>query len=960
MRGFWSGEKSLLFNFFNLFDFKYFKLYIRYNMIVKTKLESEMKDIFWAKKNTKDGIIKWLPLRRHLLDVAFIIDRLWEAWLDEGQRKIIQKSLREGDINPKKLIRFIALTHDICKQTYSFQTGYNKRFATVEDDFLERLEINGLKVISLKTLLPNPEETPHAKAGQSLLLFYGVNEDIATIVGSHHGKPVGEYDEIRRLVKAYKRNFFQSDKEDEISNLWKKEQRDLFEWALFESGYEDVNELPRINQQGQMILSGLLIMADWIASNEDYFPLIDFDQECVDDEVSRCQDAWLKWKKSDSWTAVRSSFEDVYKDRFDHDKPKDAQKDFLDIVDSVEEPGIFIFEAPMGMGKTEAALVAVEQLANKCGKSGMFFGLPTQATSNGIFNRINEWLESVAQENVDTYSIRLSHGKAQLNDDFNLIKNKKSRATSVNLDSGYDGNLLVNEWFSGRKTTSLDDFVVGTIDQFLMIALKQKHLALRHLGFSKKVIVIDEVHAYDLYMSQYLNMAIRWAAAYNLPVIILSATLPSKKRIELIESYLLGKGLRGKDIIRDSVDLYTDSYPLITYSDGNSIKQFNGFRKSEDKKVHIIRIDYDEIISLIEGMSKSKGVIGIIVNTVRKAQELAKVLVEIYGEDKIDLLHSSFIATDRAKKEKDLLNIIGKDKDRPDFKIIIGTQVIEQSLDIDFDLLVSELCPMDLLLQRIGRLHRHDRIKPDMHKKARLYVFGTNEELIFEEGSQYVYGGYILARTQHYLPEVINIPSDISRLVQKVYSDDLINTSKHKDTYTHYKEEYDLNNQKKKDRAKTYRLKKPNHTKRGTIKGLLDEISGVSWEKNEEQGQNQVRDIHETIEVIALKSIGRGYGFFEGEEDISKKSLDYDLEKEISKHTLRLPLALSMNNIDDTIKELEQFTNKRLFEWQNSTWLKGALGIIFDENNEFVLNGCILKYDNKYGLSYERRTNGEI
>ena len=175
-------------------------------------------------------------------------------------------------------------------------------------------------------------------------------------------------------------------------------------------------------------------------------------------------------------------------------------------------------EATTGIGKTEAALVAAEELAYKTGRSGLFFGLPTQATSNGIFPRIVDWmnklekLDMLQNDNTDkcddlyecemeehNKSIRLCHGKAYLNEVF------RSLASSINVDESENGisesEIIVNQWFSGRKTAVLDDFVVGTVDQLLMMSLKQKHLALRHLGLSKKVVIIDEVHAYDASVS---------------------------------------------------------------------------------------------------------------------------------------------------------------------------------------------------------------------------------------------------------------------------------------------------------------------------------------------------------------------------------------------------------------------------------------------------------------------------
>ena len=247
--------------------------------------------------------------------------------------------------------------------------------------------------------------------------------------------------------------------------------------------------------------------------------------------------------------------------------------------DKTEKPGIFIVEAPMGIEKTEAALVTCEQLAYKTDRNGLFFGLPTQATSDGIFPRIKSWLTSIKSELKDNISLRLVHGKAYLNDEFTSL------ARNINIDGEENENIIINEWFSGSKKTSLDDFVVGTVDQFLLLALKQKHLPLRHLGFGKKVVVIDEVHAYDAYMNQYLLEAIQWMGAYRVPVVILSATLPEERRIKLLINYMIGMGKKWKksERVKRDESLKTTSYPLITYNDGDEIHQVREFEKIENK-----------------------------------------------------------------------------------------------------------------------------------------------------------------------------------------------------------------------------------------------------------------------------------------------------------------------------------------------------------------------------------------
>ncbi len=906
---------------------------------------------FWAKKDEKNSLFYWLPLRQHLEDTKGIAALLWEHYLGDGQRKIIVDALDSSHKEKAKdLLLFLALVHDLGKCTPAFQS--KKAYRNSDDldiillEKLERAGFDGISSISLTS----SSKTPHNIASQYLLEKYGVGDDISSIVGAHHGKPV-DTNTIILNQKSYKSNYFQSEnKEDSIYKKWKNAQESIFAWALKESQFESVNDLPKVKQAGQVILSALLIMADWIASNQEFFPLISVEEDRVPDRENRAKNAFCKWQKTFIWEPEYDyDYFSMYKKRFGF-SPRNIQEKLSDVIDNVEQAGIFILEAPMGIGKTEASLIAAEQLAYKTGRNGIFFGLPTQATSNGIFPRIYEWLDSIAKEQDEDRQLRLSHGKAYLNDKYINI------AKGVNIDDE-TANVVVNEWFSGRKTSSLDDFVVGTVDQFLMLALKQKHLALRHLGFSKKVVIIDEVHAYDAYMSQYLLQAIKWMGTYRVPILILSATLPSERRIKLIKNYMLGMGIKTDK--KELEKLKTDSYPLITYNDGSKLCQISEFEKSKSKEVKIIKLEEDSLFDLLEDELSEGGVVGIIVNTVKRAQNLAKDLSSRFGEDMVELLHSSFISTERVKKENYLLDMIGAKASRPDKKIIVGTQVIEQSLDIDFDIMLSDLAPMDLLIQRMGRLHRHDIKRPEKHKNAKFYVLGTNDAFEFESGSAYVYGEYILARTQYYLPRFINMPDDISKLVQKVYDfgeDICIYSEELKEKYGIFKREHNDRIKSKERKAKNYRIANP-----VLKKSILNKESLIGWINNsivnesEEKANAQVRDIENTIEVIVLKKIGDGYGFFGNDKDISNEILDNKLAKNIAKNTISLPESLSkFYNIDKTIDFLEKYTLKNLSSWQKSIWLKGSLGIIFDDNNEFIIENTKIKYDCKYGIFVER------
>jgi CRISPR-associated endonuclease/helicase Cas3 len=921
---------------------------------------------FWAKKQDNKGRFEWLSLAQHLEDTRQIIRLLWIHWLSEGQRQNIIKSLSIPTEDVAiSLVEFLGAIHDLGKATPAFQlkTGFVNS-ADLDSMLIDKLEGAGFSDLRL-IRLANPEKSPHALAGQYLLSEYGVREDIASIIGAHHGKPVDDNNIINNQ-SGYESNYFQIENPNHPGHQkWKREQRRIFDWALEVSGFESIDLLPTIKQPGQVLLSGLLIMADWVASNEKYFPLFSPEIMIVENQKMRFEEGFMRWYKDASypWSANYNPPETLYNRRFSF-VPHNVQSVFAKIIEKTEEPGIFILEAPMGLGKTEAALTAVEQLARKTGRSGIFFGLPTQATSNGIFPRIKDWLAKVTADTGDSQGLRLLHGKAALNEEYTDLA-KRGVAQNIDLDGDEKGTVTINEWFSGRKVASLDDFVVGTVDQFLMVALKQKHLALRHLGFSKKVVVIDEVHAYDAYMSQYLYQAVRWMGAYGVPVVILSATLPSDRRMELVEQYIRGAGYILRDCIYQENGLATDDYPLITYSDGNAIKQVCDFVPIKNKSIQIVRYENEDLIPLVEGLIREGGVIGIIVNTVKRAQMLAIECTEKFGSENVELLHSGFIATDRIDKERQLIDMIGKGAKRPSKKIIIGTQVIEQSLDIDFDVLISDLAPMDLLIQRVGRLHRHDILRPQKHEHPVLYVLGMDSSLSFDPGSEAVYGGYLLARTQSFLQEVLSIPEDISPLVQKVYGE-----KEHPDfsgdiqlCYTKMETEYKALLENRELKAKTYRIEDPLlRQRRGKNGSLIGWLKNSNLNESEEKAYAQVRDTQETVEIIALQQVGSGYGFFGTEQDISDRIDDEIVAKKIAKHTLRLPNVLSSTfrkkgsnqcMIDRTIEELEKYNSCYLKDWQSQSWLKGSLGILFDKEHCFELNGYMLKYDKHFGLTYE-------
>lgn len=897
----------------------------------------------WAKKSDKGEVFKWLPLYIHSLDTMNIMGLLWEHWLCKGQQDYITNSMGYNDIDKaKNVAMFLGYIHDIGKSTPAFQTQKRgNNYSDLDSILLEKLESVGFDNIS-KLSLASPKLSHHTISGEYILSINNIKNDIASIVGAHHGKSVKSFSDIKNQ-KFYLSNYYQTENSsDKVYKKWERMQRYFLEEALNRCDFNTVDELPEIPKNTQILLLGLLIMADWISSNELYFPLIDISESEVDNYENRLETGWIKWYKSNPWdSSISLNSFDFYEKRFGF-FPRSFQENIYNEINNLNNPGLIIIEAPMGLGKTEAALATVEQLAKKSGRNGLLFGLPTQATSNGIFPRVNSWLQNITEDINDKLSIRLQHGKSAFNEEYMNLPISEN----INIDDN-KGGVFTNQWFSGRKTAVLDDFVVATVDQILMIALKQKHLALRHLGVSKKIVVIDEVHAYDTYMSQYLYKAIEYLGTYNIPVVLLSATLPSKTRQKLVSYYLKGKGIKKIDIKEDIEKLNIESYPLLTMTDNKEIIQFNNFDVEKGKSVLIKNLSDVSLYNVIKELYENNGIIGIIVNTVRRAQEIAKECSNIFGDEAVYLLHSNFIDSQRAEKEKELMKLVSKEGNRPKRKIIIGTQVLEQSLDIDFDVLITDLCPMDLLIQRLGRLQRH-KLKlgerSGYFNKPTVYVLGLSDDFDFEKGSKSIYGTYILARTQYFLQKSINIPNDISKLVQAVYNEEDIQlVGENKTIYENAKNEYKSMLENKKNKARTFLLESPKLKVNATENNLIG-WTNLSVNDSEETAYAQVRDIDETLEVIALT-----------EDDItSKSSID------LAKQTIRLNRnMLGYCNFDKVINNLEIYTRKNLPYWEDDIWLKGKLGIIFDDSKTFKLDNLFLEYDQKYGLIKHKEGDNE-
>jgi CRISPR-associated endonuclease/helicase Cas3 len=895
----------------------------------------------WAKHRRDDDAS--LSLVLHCEDAAAVAAHLWDDWIPRSTREYLTAG-RSAD-EARVLARWLAGVHDVGK--------LSPAFAIQVPILADRMRDSGL---TMKLTVPRRQDTPHSVVSHRAINKYLIARGwsgrtaatYAVIAGGHHGVPPSRgqlaFDED---VSHYGRSEWTVARNELLDHITAAvgAEEHLASWA----------EVPMTPQQ-QVLWTGFVIMADWIASS-DHFPL----SERRESEATAAA-AWAALQLPPPWTPSQPvRVDELMRVRFELPEgaqPNSVQRVVVDAVRSMAEPGLVVIEAPMGIGKTEAALMAAESLAAQFGQGGVFVALPTMATSNAMFKRVLRWIES--QNSVPVASAVLAHGKASLEDSYRGLL-RSSRFHEIGRDAVDDEHscqteVIAHYWLSGRKKGLLADFAVGTIDQLLFAGLKARHLVLRHLALVNKVVIVDEVHAADTYMMQYLIRVLEWLGAYRVPVVLMSATLPSSQRLALVKAYESGRGWADDDAgLQGNI-----RYPVVTVVDG-SRQVLCAEWDCATTQVELERLDDDlqSLIGRLDQVLDGGGCVGIVRNTVGRAQETARALESHFPGDVV-LLHSRFVAQHRADLESALVSELGPRGSRPQRRIVVGTQVIEQSLDIDFDLLVSDLCPIDLLFQRAGRLHRHQRGRPESLRTPRLILTGVEDWSVDPPSpvwvSARIYGEFHLLRTLLVLEgrDYLILPSDIAALVEAAYGNGLDAPPSWRDQLESAKVNYHKHVSDLEDRARKWRIWEPQGG-RTLVDWLAENVGDV----DDARGQAKVRDTDEGIEVILTQRIGDEVHLLErcrgGGVIVTNFCPDDADARRALTGTVRLPQALTHPGIaGKTIESLEQ---QMYPGWQESKWLAGELVLELDADLRTDLMDYHIRYDDIEGLVVTR--NGD-
>ena len=756
---------------------------------------SELSDLarcFWAKSGDSNT---WLSVVQHLMDTADIAAKLFDCYLSEHHRTLMA-SVWEGD-QAKARAAFVFLVggHDVGK--------VSPQFACQSVELAELIRDQGLAVMRKKDYAERAF-LPHGLVSQ-----FALQEAVAAgggdarrarqwaiLVGIHHGR-YPDSDAVRVAHQQYK--YQEGSVTDEPR--WGQARSEILRWMAARSGFPLIapgTALPELPIAVASAYASALVIADWLASNEEYFPLrprpINGDRKLsiggypeltADQQRDRVERAWRRAAFPSPMRLPEAHIgetADFYRHRFGWPvsyRPTCAQREAVEIA-STDDPDLMIVEAPPGSGKTELALAAAEVLMRARGLQGVFVALPTQATTNAMFERVTSWLTSILGDEPQKLGIQLAHGKNSLNESFVKLLERGKSPLEVH-DDEEDFGLHASRWMGQRWRSTLSPVVVGTIDQVLLAALKSRHVLVRHLGLMGKVVVIDEVHAADEYMETYLEAALTWLGMYGIPVVLLSATLPPARRLALLNAYRRGRGASG--VSAESFDGMI-GYPAISTVSATGVRVHEIAGEAEVPK-RIIPTSIgspQELAELLDRELADGGCAVVIRNTVREAQETYEAVRNVFGREQSTLLHSRFLASERAARDRRMLELFGKDsQQRPVRHVVVATQVIEQSLDVDFDLMLTDPAPMDLVLQRIGRLHRHDRAeRPRGLRDARCLVIvedATPSPWAYSRGTDYVYARYSVLRTLGIVADrgeiLVREPLDYAELTTLAYADDV-------------------------------------------------------------------------------------------------------------------------------------------------------------------------------------------
>lgn len=909
-------------------------------------------------KTVRQEPTRYHPVLFHLLDVGHCAALLWDESLSDRRKATLATELAMTQSDLRRAVIWLAAWHDIGKISPGFQfqtqsTHWNKFGPQWIWEELKNAGFNWS---------PSQASRPHAQISARILIDSLKNGEAgwrvpdaqtalicAHIVGAHHGT-FPHSGETR----------FGSDILGNV--IWHEARIEIMKVAtrlLTPEAPDETLQTPSWpSKNGGAVgwLAGLIAVADWLGSSDHFSAEGEQNQKTVSSteyfQVSknRARKALKELGWLPGFQPNRAQF--YFKSTFGFE-PNSLQKAVLDCTQNLDTPFFAIAEAPMGVGKTEAAFTAIDAALRNELASGFYIALPTQATSNAMHDRARDNYLRKRQSHNEFLNLLLAHSGALLKD--------SDQEEEIEIPAGSiapDGDktaatVAAQSWFTARKRPLLAPFGVGTIDQSLMGVLQTKHWFVRIFGLSNKVIVFDEVHAYDTYMSTLLDRLLTWLRQSGCSVILLSATLPSSRRKQLIEAWGATAPEREED------------YPRLTWIDehgAQSISIADPQTKAKTITLHFAPGDGSTLSATLREKLKDGGSAAIICNTVKSAQTLYQKLKTELGEDFCDegewhLFHARMPFSWRQEREAKILKSFGKDKShRPHRAIAISTQVMEQSLDLCFSWMASELAPVDLLLQRVGRLHRHEHTThPPLLQEPELTILcdGGQDGAIPELPKYEMYSHFILLQTWLALRsrKVLRVPDEIESLIEAVYENGLDTPDEvWKSALESALEKMKASHGEADGKAKHQLVKKPSNA-RSIANAPSRELHEDDDPATHETMRATTRDGAPSIQVVCLvrEDDQLFLPLLDGTADRSRLvDLNFSPDRAQSRALLRNALPLSNRALYFALR-----TQAAPEGWKENVHLRFARALEF-RNGQAEIAGQTLRLDGELGLVIEK------
>ena len=675
---------------------------------------------FWGKsdRNAPDRIHL---LEHHLADVGACFEALMKQPLI---RRRLAHTAGWDDIDDTVAARLcvFAALHDIGKVNIGFQTQIWQ-----QDDYGASRRPPGRAghTVDLMPVLNGSDRATSEWFCDSLGWWWDATETwddrggetvcgllVATL--SHHGRPL-QRDDGRSEFPQLWRRFGELDPQDQVTRIGQLMQ------GWFPAAFDADGRLLPTAPAFQHHFLGLCNLADWVGSNERWFQYVD---EPRDDyiDVARGHARMAIESIGLDLSLQRQSVADANMPGLAGLFPHIAEANTIQkaAYQAPLDERLVIIESETGSGKTEAALWRFVRLYEAGLVDGLYFALPTRAAAKQIFERVKRFIANMFPDGARPEPVLAVPGYSRAGEATGQLHDYEVWWD----DHADDGRRWAAE---SPKRFLTAQIAVGTVDQVMLGSLKVKNAHMRSASLARNLLVVDEVHASDTYMSEILTAVLDAHLGAGGYALLMSATLGSTARHRW-----LGRDGNDGPTLAEAIDA---PYPAVSTSLGMADAGENDRRKDVSIQAELDMSDFGAVAARALEAARAGAKALVVRNTVNYAIRTQEALLEAAGQDDARLLfsvngipalhHGRYAAGDRELLDDEIERRLGKD-DRPDGGlVVVGTQTLEQSLDIDADLLITDLCPADVLLQRIGRLHRHrqnDAGRPDGYDRPRCIV----------------------------------------------------------------------------------------------------------------------------------------------------------------------------------------------------------------------------------------------